>query len=319
MVVYEFWIDCHTWDGRTPRGSTVTIFYSKGVAEKNQKIKTGHSVRFKRQAAERFGHISNGIRCTKVQGEDSSRFWAFYNRSFKFHRWVHCFQKEFQRGVWRLHLASKLVILLKKGKSNYPETLQITWKRANENVHASLVRRVHISRIYFARLLFEEKWTISYSVCPTYSFIIGLPVAPNYGLGFLRRKKKQKNKKADRSPRGRYVSHFNGADFFGEGTGISGRCLTNRFGSRFGTSTKLFRGVIGPISTPNDYLNAVFDDIISLCGSCRNNALPQSPREKLQLVAILLPACDRSFLTIKEYAICRSPHQTGTYSLAMDS
>ena len=124
--------------------------------------------------------------------------------------------------------------------------------------------------------------------------------------------KKQKNKKADGSPRRRYVSHslFNRADSCGERTGIS---------SRFGTSTKLFRGVIGPISTPNDYLNAVFDDIISLCGSCRNNALPRSPREKLQLVAILLPACDRSFLTIKEYAICRSPHQTGTYSLAMDS
>ena len=25
------------------------------------------------------------------------------------------------------------------------------------------------------------------------------------------------------------------------------------------------------------------------------------------------------FFTIKEYAICRSPHHTGTYSLAMDS
>ena len=186
------------------------------------------------------------------------------------------------------------------------------------------MRRAHIPRIYFARSLFEEKWTISYSVCPTYSFIIGLPVAPNYGLDFLRKKKKQTNKKADEkadgSPRRRYVSHslFNRADFGGEGTGISGR-LTNRFGSRFGTSTKLFRGVIGPKSTPNDYLNAVFDDIISLCGSCRNNALPRSPREKLQLVAILLPACDRSFRTIEEYAICRSPHQTGTYSLAMDS
>ena len=136
--------------------------------------------------------------------------------------------------------------------------------------------------------------------------------------------KKQKNKKADGSPRRRYVSHslFNRADFCGEGTGISGR-LTNRFGSRFGTSTELFREVIGPISTPNDYLNAVFDDIISLCGSWKkkNNALPRSPREKLQLVAIFLPACacDRSLLTIKEYAICRSPHQTGTYSLAMDS
>ena len=61
-------------DGRTARGSTVTIFYSKGVAEKNQKIKTGHSVRLQRQAAECFGHVSYGIRCTKVQGEDSLRF-----------------------------------------------------------------------------------------------------------------------------------------------------------------------------------------------------------------------------------------------------
>ena len=149
--------------------------------------------------------------------------------------------------------------------------------------------------------------------------LLGFPWAPIMDWAFSVEKKKQ-NKKADGSPRRRYVSHslFNRADSCGEGTGISG-CLTNRFGSRFGTSTKLFRGVIGPISTPNDSLNAVFDDIISLCGSCRNNAFPRSPREKLQLVAILLPACDGSFLTIKEYAICRSPHQTGTYSLAMDS
>ena len=32
--------------------------------------------------------------------------------------------------------------------------------------------------------------------------------------------------------------------------------------------------VIGPISTLNDYLNTVFDDVVSLCRSCRNNALP---------------------------------------------
>ena len=149
--------------------------------------------------------------------------------------------------------------------------------------------------------------------------LLGFLQPPIMDWAFSVEKKKQ-NKKADGSPRRRYVSHslFNRADSCGEGTGISG-CLTNRFGSRFGTSTKLFRRVIGPISTPNDYLNAVFYDIISLCGSCRNNALPRSPREKLQLVAILLPACDTSFLTIKEYAICRSPHHTGTYSLAMDS
>ena len=91
-----------------------------------------------------------------------------------------------------------------KRKSNYPETFQITWKRANENVHASLVRRAHIPRIYFARFLFEEKWTISYSVCPTYSFIIGLPVAPNnyYGLGFLRGKKNKKTKRRTAHPEG---------------------------------------------------------------------------------------------------------------------
>ena len=86
------------------------------------------------------------------------------------------------------------------------------------------------------------------------------------GLSPSQKKKQNKtkqNKKADGSPRRRYVSHslFNRADFCGKGTGISGR-LTNRFGSRFGKSTKLFRGVIGPTSTPNDSLNAVFDDII---------------------------------------------------------
>ena len=151
---------------------------------------------------------------------------------------------------------------------------------------------------------------------PDVFFYYWASCSPQLWIG-LSPSKNKKNKKADGSPRRCYVSHslFNRADFCGEGTGISG-CLTNRFGSRFGTSTKLFRGVIGPISTPNDDLNAVFDDIISLCGSCINNALPRSPREKLQFIAIFLPACacDRSLLTIKEYAICRSPHQTGTYT-----
>ena len=51
--------------------------------------------------------------------------------------------------------------------------------------------------------------------------------------------------------------------------------------------TKLLRGVIGSISRPNDYLNTLFDDVVSLPGSCENNALSRSPREKLQLVAVL--------------------------------
>ena len=48
-------------------------------------------------------------------------------------------------------------------------------------------------------------------------------------------------------------------------------------GSPFGTNTKLLRGVFGLISMPNDYLNTVFDDVVSLWGSRRNNALPRSP------------------------------------------
>ena len=41
--------------------------------------------------------------------------------------------------------------------------------------------------------------------------------------------------------------------FVGRGRVISGR-LANRFKSRFGTNTKLLRGVIGPISTLNAHL-----------------------------------------------------------------
>ena len=71
-----------------------------------------------------------------------------------------------------------------------------------------------------------------------------------------------------------------GLIFAGRGRVISGR-LANRFGSLFATNTKLLLGVIGPVSAPNEYLNTVFDDVVSLCGSCRNNALPRSLREKL--------------------------------------
>ena len=72
-----------------------------------------------------------------------------------------------------------------------------------------------------------------------------------------------------------------GPIFTGRGRVTPGR-LANRFRSRFGTNTTLLRGVIGPISTSNDCLNTVFNDVFSLCGSCRNddNALPRSPREK---------------------------------------
>ena len=134
-------------------------------------------------------------------------------------------------------------------------------------------------------------------------FIIGLPVAPSYGMGKIE----------EGSPRSRCMSHFPsmGPIFGGRGRVISGR-LANTYASRFGKNTKLLRGVIGLTSIPNDYLYTVFDDVVSLCGSRSNNALPWSPREKLQL-----------FLRVKspaqEYAICRSPCQIETYSLVMDS
>ena len=72
------------------------------------------------------------------------------------------------------------------------------------------------------------------------------------------------------------------------------RVLANRRGSRAksgvmwsGAKSKLLHGFICPISTPNDCLNTLFDEVVSLRGSHKNNAFPLSPREKLELVAIL--------------------------------
>ena len=92
---------------------------------------------------------------------------------------------------------------------------------------------------------------------------------------------------------------------------ISGR-LANRFGSRFWKNPKLLRGVIGPISTPNDYLNTVFNDIdvISLCESCRNNS--HGPHRKSLNLLQFSPCVWKVF---PEYVTCRSPSQIETYSL----
>ena len=54
-----------------------------------------------------------------------------------------------------------------------------------------------------------------------------------------------------------------GPIFAGRGLVISAR-LTNRNGSRIGANKKKMRGVIAPISTPNDYLDTVVDDIVNL-------------------------------------------------------
>ena len=91
----------------------------------------------------------------------------------------------------------------------------------------------------------------------------------------------KKDKMADGIPRRLCESPFNEADFCRSGRVILSR-LANRFGSRFGTITKLLRGVFSPIFTLNDCLNTVVDDVVSLCGSSsENNVLQRSPREKL--------------------------------------
>ena len=90
-----------------------------------------------------------------------------------------------------------------------------------------------------------------------------------------------------------------GPTFMGRGRVTSVR-LANRFGTRFGKNTKLLRGVIRPISTRNDYLNTVFDDVVCLRGSCRKTV----PTGKASTCCSSLPAWERSFLTEKEYANC---------------
>ena len=62
---------------------------------------------------------------------------------------------------------------------------------------------------------------------------------------------------------------------------ISGRQGENRIESLFGTNTKLLHGVFGPTSTPNDYLNTVLDDVVSLPGSCRNKQPSHCPHGKI--------------------------------------
>ena len=90
---------------------------------------------------------------------------------------------------------------------------------------------------------------------PDKTFIIGLPVwvTPKR----LCQKKKKKKWRTE---------HLEGLRV--PSTLQLGQLLRGGDGSRFGTN--LLRGVIGPISTGNDYLNTVFDYLVSLRGSCRN-------------------------------------------------
>ena len=115
------------------------------------------------------------------------------------------------------------------------------------------------------------------------TFIFGLPVRAMANQKMEATLTLQhKEKMVDGTPRRLCISYssFTGSNFCSKGTGdfrLSGKQIWKSIW----TNTELLQKVIGPISTPNDYLNTVFNDIVSLCESCRNSATSGSPREKL--------------------------------------
>ena len=123
------------------------------------------------------------------------------------------------------------------------------------------------------------------------SAAIRLPVAPQLWNGLSPSKK---DKMVDGSTRRPCVFHspFNRADFRREGTGQV--VWRTDLEVDLELNTELLRGVVHPISTPNDYRNTVFDNVISLSGSYRNNALPRSPRESFSLLQ-LTPCIEKVF------------------------
>ena len=112
-----------------------------------------------------------------------------------------------------------------------------------------------------------------------------------------------------------FMGPFNGANFASKGRVISCR-LANRVGSRFETNRKLLPEIIGPISTPNDYLNASSDEVFSL-ELQKQYARLRCLRRKFFVTILSMSV--KSFLLIQErrkkYAICRSPRQIEIYPL----
>ena len=97
---------------------------------------------------------------------------------------------------------------------------------------------------------------------PANLIIIGLPVRATQSRKMEATSSVQQNDKmADGIPRRLCVSHspFNGADFWEETGHFRSSCETI-----WESNSKLLHLVIGNISTPNDYLNTEFDDVVSL-------------------------------------------------------
>ena len=125
---------------------------------------------------------------------------------------------------------SKVVKSLSPTCFKAPIACKKQWQKVHLPIRSSYAR--------WLRFCFASTWFL-YRL-----FIVGLPVAPNYGMGFLRQKK---TKWRTVHPEG--VACLNPSStepiFAGREPVISGR-LGNRFRNRFGTNIKLFRGVIAP-------------------------------------------------------------------------
>ena len=101
----------------------------------------------------------------------------------------------------------------------------------------------------------------------------------------------QKDKMADRTTRRLCVSFSMAPRSAERGRVISGH-LANTIGSRLGTNSKLLHGVnIKPISTPNDYLNTVFESRHQLVRELQKQCHPTIPKENALTRCNSLSAC----------------------------
>ena len=147
---------------------------------------------------------------------------------------------------------------------------------------------------------------------------IGLPVAPNSGMGFLYLKT---TKWRTAHPEGVTcpTPTSMGPISAGRGRVISGR-LANRFGRRFATNTKLFNIAWSYWSyIRTEWLSkySIRWSYFSLCGSCRNNAPP--PTVPMGKPSTCTGCCDSLPACVKSFSNMLFVGQIETYSLAMDS
>ena len=174
--------------------------------------------------------------------------------------------------------ASKIPFLVLSWLRNQTEKLA-TQANATRNLQLLLLLRT-VGYMVLALKLWPS---VSITVVTWWLFFIGLPVRAtlNQEIPLVHVEKRPNGRNG--ISRKLFMSLFPWGRFLrgGDASFQVVHELANRLGSRFGTNTKLFCGVFGPISAPNYYLNTVFDGEISLRGSCRNNALPRFPREKL--------------------------------------